>query len=174
MLTRVFPSGSAPVTRRRLLVGAVGVPLLLSASACTEDAPADLPADPDRDALQAARDVEAATLVSLENWPAEDVGSSAVTPAAARTVVSAHVDVLDQTLGQPLGQPLSRAPTASGAESYELDRTLSTGQVVALLDSAADAHTRALRGASPEISPLLASIAASDAALAAAIRQSSR
>ncbi len=170
MLTRVFPSGSAPVTRRRLLVGAVGVPLLLSASACTEDAPAELPADPDRDALQAARDVEAATLVSLENWPAEDVGSSAVTPAAARTVVSAHVDVLDQTLSQPP----SRAPTASRSESYELDRTLSTGQVVALLDSAADDHTRALRGASPEISPLLASIAASDAALAAAIRQSSR
>ena len=63
---------------------------------------------------------------------------------------------------------------AVGIESYELAPSLSTEQVVALLDTAADAHTRALRSASPAISPLLASIAASDAALAAAVRRSSR
>ena len=169
MLARVFPPDVPPVTRRMLLAGAVGIPLLLSTSACTEDPPADLPADPAREALQAAREVEAATLLSLGGWsPDED--ASVVTPADAREAVSAHVDALDDALS---ATP-SATPPPSGSGSEEQVPEISTDQVVVALDAAADNHTRALRTASPEISPLLASIAASDATLAAAIRLSSR
>ncbi len=168
MLARVFPSGSSPVTRRRLLVGAAGVPLLLSASACTQDPADDLPVDPDREALEAAYEVEAATLASLEGWSLK-ANDSTVTPTEARTVINAHISAL----AMALSATPSAAPSSSGSESYELVPTLSTAQTAAVLDSAADDHTRALRSASPEISPLLASIAASDAALAAALRRSS-
>jgi hypothetical protein len=166
MLARVFPSVPAPVTRRRVLVAVAGFPLLLSASACSEDAPVDLPADPDREALEAAHEVEAEALSSLAGWtPGSD--DSGIAPAEARAVIGAHLAALAAALSS------TPSATPSASESNELVPTLSTAQVVTVLDSAADDHTRALRDASPEISPLLASIAASDASLAAAIRRSS-
>ena len=166
MLIRVHPSVPASVTRRRVLLGAVGGSLLLSTGACTDDPPVEPPIDPDRVALEAALELEAAALVSLQGWSAS-AGDRAVTQADALAVVSAHVTAL----GAALGTTPSASPSPS--DSYELVPTLSTGQAVALLDDAASDHTRSLRTASAPISPLLASVAASDAALAAAIRRSS-
>ncbi len=168
MLARVLSLGPAPVTRRVLLIGAVGIPMSLSVTACTGDAPVDLPADPDREALEAAQEVEVATLAALEGWPM-DANDGTVTRAEVSSAISAHIAALVAAL---TSTPPA-IPSPSGSGSYALIPTLSTAQVVAMLDSAASEHTRALRTASPEISPLLASIAASDAAVAAAIRQSS-
>ncbi|MCZ3390199.1 MAG: hypothetical protein LH645_14035 [Actinomycetia bacterium] len=165
----MFPPVPASLTRRRLLLGAVGAPLLLSIGACTDDPPVDLPTDPDRAALEAAQEVEAATRASLEGWPAS-ADYSAVTPADASAVVSAHISAL----ATALSMSPAALPSPSGSEPDVLRPTLSTSEVVAVLDAAASDHTRALRTASPEISPLLASIAASDATLATAILRSNR
>ena len=139
--------------------------MLLAMGACTEDPPVEPPADSDREALEAAREAEAAALAAMEGWEAR-TDASAVAPTEARTVVIAHVTALDDALSA------TPAPSPTGSESLERVPAPSTEQVVALLDDAAGQHTRALRTSSPEISPLLASIAASDAALAAAIRRS--
>jgi hypothetical protein len=167
MLIGVFPPVQASVTRRRVLLSAVGGPLLLSIGACTDDPPAQPPADPDREALQAARDVEAGALAAMVGWDTA-ADESSVTPTDARATVGAHVSALDKAL---TATP-TPTPTGSG-DAYELLPSPDSWQVVVALRSAAKHHTRALRTASPEISPLLASIAASDAALAAAIWRSS-
>ncbi len=173
MLIRVFPPVPASMTRRRLLLGGLGASLLLSVSACTEDPPADLPTDPDRDALEAAKGLEVTTLASLAGWTAGD-DDSAVTPTRARAVVGAHISALATALSTPPTTSAPPTPVPSGSESFLPAPVDFTKQVVAALDAAASDHTRALRTASPQITPLLASIAASDAALAAAIRRSSR
>jgi hypothetical protein len=175
MLIRVLPPVPASVTRRRVLLAAAGGPLVFSIGACTDDPPVEPPADPDREALEAAREVEMTALASIEEWW-PDVAESSITAPNASAVVGAHVIALDDALSAtptPAVQPQTPSPSPSPSLSMELVPAPSTAQVVALLDDAARQHTRALRTASPEISPLLASIAASDAALAAAIRRSS-
>jgi hypothetical protein len=114
-----------------------------------------------------------AALASIDGWW-PDGDESSITAPNASAVVGAHVIALDDALSAtPTPAVQTQTPSPSSSFSVEVVPPPSTGQVVALLDDAARQHTRALRTASPEISPLLASIAASDAALAAAIRRSS-
>lgn len=160
MLARVLPPGSPPMTRRRLLAGTASVPLLMAASACTGDPPAALPADPDRAALEAARDVEAELLDSLAGW--SDQGTL-VDKRRVNEVLEAHLAALDTALGS--------SPSPNPSPSPSTPAAIPTSTAVALVDSATRDHTRALRSASAAISPLLASIAASDAALAGALRR---
>ncbi|MCZ3386302.1 MAG: hypothetical protein LH630_04920 [Actinomycetia bacterium] len=152
------------MTRRRLLTAAVGVPLLLSASACTEDPPVAPPTDPARDALEAARSVEVTTLESLQNWSV-DAGTGTA-PVIVGEVLIGHVAALDEALGT--------SPTPRPLESTDRNTALTLKGVIDLLDAAAAAHTKALRTAPAAVSPLLASIAASDAVLAAATRRGRR
>ena len=159
MLTRVPPEVT-PVTRRRVLMGAATAPVLLLATACTEEPVAPVAPDPDRDALQAAFDIEGGLLAALSSWTAP----SGDDKTAVLQVIESHIDALRTSLGSQ--QSSGSASPSSPAES--------TVSVTRMLDAAADEHSRALRTASPPISPLLASIAASDAALAASLRGSSR
>lgn len=167
MLVRVLPLDPAAPMRRQVLLGAVGAPLLLIIGGCTDQPAVEVAPDPDRQTLEATEEIEAETLSALAGW-SDGADNSAVSRDEARSVISAHI----AALATALSAPPSTAPSSSESESYELVPTLSTAQAVAALDSAADEHTRALRSASAEISPLIASIAASDAALAAAIRRS--
>jgi hypothetical protein len=159
MLTRVFPPVPS-VTRRRLLLGATAIPLALTASGCTQDEPVEPPVDPDRAALQSALETEAALSSVITSW----------TPAtpddqrAALQVVDAHVEALTVALGTGTGTGTGTAGTPSAAP------TVSTREMQRSVDAAADAHTRALRTSGPRVSPLIAAIAASDAALGASLR----
>lgn len=167
MLTRV-PSDLTDVARRRVLLGAAAAPLMLVATGCTDEPAPQVVVDPDREALEAAYGVEDQLGRLLTQWTSS--------PDEARTradaVIGQHLDALSASLGGVLGgEPL---PTASPPESDPAASpdasTATTTDLVRALDDAADAHSRALRTASAPISPLLASIAASDAALAASLR----
>jgi hypothetical protein len=162
MLTRVPPELS-PMTRRRVLLGATVSPLLLVATACTEDPPPTVAPDPDREALQAAYVTEDELRSALTNWAAP----RAADKAAAVGIVDQHLEVL----GTSLGGASSPERTASASASSPAE---TTATVVGRLDAAADEHSKALRTSGAQIGPLLASIAASDAALAASLRGNDR
>lgn len=156
---------SIPLDRRALLraMGA-GVPvgMLVSVSGCRAQAPPPAP-DPDRTALQRALAVEEQLAVAVTGLPPDrhqDLTATAV------EVIEAHVQVLRSTLG-------TAPPAVSPSTSPSADPPPpSTGldDVLTAAGAAADSHTRELRRASASISPLLASLAASDAALAALVR----
>ena len=148
------------LSRRTALWGALTLPLLVSACTNNEATPA---ADPDRIALEAALEVEQELLGVVERW-----NRSGRLPVDAINVVNNHVS----TLGIALGKA-SPSPSPTGSSSYLLvpgGPSVSTQAVIAAADSATNKHTRALRSASPTITPLIASIAASDAAIAAFLR----
>jgi hypothetical protein len=169
MLARVLTPGPTPVTRRRVLLGVAGAPLalaVLTVSSCTEDPPAAPAPDPDREALESARGVENELRATILTWTAEPAEQS-----TALTVVDGHLSALDVALGAASAATMSGSPVPSASSA---DLPTSTATLVTRLDVAVDEHTMALRSASPQISPLLASIAASDAALGAAVRRSTR
>lgn len=168
MLARVLPAAFPPVTRRSLLAGTASLPLLLAASACTSDPPAALPPDPDRAALDAARDVEAELLDSLAGWSEPGM---LLDKRTTSEVLAAHLAALDTALGSSPAPSPSSSSFDSDQLSQSMPAAIPTSTAVALVDAAARDHTRALRSASAAISPLLASIAASDAALAGALRR---
>jgi hypothetical protein len=170
MLTAVHSpvggSTSRP-SRRRVLRGAAMLPVtgaMAVLGGCTEDAPPAEP-DPDRVHLEAARDVESQTLQALiADGPTPD----AATDASA--VLQSHIDALDAALRTAPSPAASSTDSLSGLPSASPTEP-ANGAAVQALDAAATSHTRALRTASAAITPLLASIAASDAALAAALRR---
>lgn len=153
---------STPLPRRALLrLAGTGVPagLLLTVAGCTEET-SPPPPDPDRVALENAlvveeqlRDVVAA-LPTDPQW--------AVT-LEATGVVGVHLEVLRTALGESTPSPSVSSSPSTGWPADLVDLLEAT-------DAAVDSHTAALRQASPAISPLLASLAASDAALAALVR----
>ena len=161
MLTRVPPELS-PMTRRRVLLGATVSPLLLVATACTEDPPPTVAPDPDREALQAAYVTEDELRSALTNWAAP----RAADKAAAVGIVDQHLEVLGTSLGGASSPERTASASAGPAET--------TATVIRRLDAAADEHSKALRTSGAQIGPLLASIAASDAALAASLRGNDR
>jgi hypothetical protein len=183
MLARVLDADPTSVTRRRVLLGASGFPLVLAAStvsACTDDPPVAPPPDPDRQALESAHVIEGDLRATILAWTAE----SALQPTApgskelqvtALAVVDGHLSALDAALGSSASASTDPPEGSSSAPSTSAaDLPVSTATLVASLDAVVDEHTEALRSASPAISPLLASVAASDAALGAAVRRSAR
>ena len=154
-------------SRRTALCGALTLPLLLSA--CTND-DATPAADPDRAALESALDVELALYDVVGNMQGLRI-RDALQPLGA---VQAHVDALDSALGQPPSVTAELAPLGSASPSVSSSPSPSpfstVEEAIRAADRAVNSHTRALRTASAEISPLLASIAASDAAVAAFLR----
>lgn len=161
MLTRVPPE-LTPMTRRRVLLGAAVSPLLFVATACTEDPPPTVAPDPDRDALQAAYVTEDQLRSALTSWAAPRGDDK----AAAVGIVDQHLEVLSTSLGGASSPERTSSASAGPAET--------TATVIRRLDAAADEHSKALRTSSAQIGPLLASIAASDAALAASLRGNDR
>ena len=154
---------STPLPRRALLrVAGTGVPagLLLAVAGCTEEEASPPPPDPDRSALENALAVEEQLRDVVSALPPDRQGAVA---AEAVGVVGAHLEVLRSALGESTPSP-SGSPSPSTASPTDLV------EVLAATDVAVDSHTAALRQASSATSPLLASLAASDAALAALIR----
>ncbi len=160
MLTRVPPE-LTPMTRRRVLLGAAASPLLFVATACTEDPAPTVATDPDREALQAAYATEDELSSALTSWTAPRPEDK----AAAVGIVAQHLEALSTSLGGASSLESTASASASASSPAE-----TTATVIRRLDAAADEHSRALRTSSAEISPLLASIAASDASLAASLR----
>lgn len=166
MLTGVFAANPSPMSRRRLLLGAVSVPVVLTVGACTDDSPIELPADPERTALSAARVDEQVVRAALATWPGSEREGD-VTALEGLAIIDAHIAALDASLANATA--LAPSGSASASTSDHVVPLVSTERVIELLHDAVTAHTRALRSATAQISPLLASIAGSDAALAAAI-----
>jgi hypothetical protein len=142
-----------------MLSGAVVGTVAGVLAGCTSE-PEAPPVDPDRLHLEGARDVEAQLLEVLRAAPTGDV------PEAAVVAVEQHLTALDAALGRQ-GAPSSSASASSSTSASPTDAQ--TGPLRAA-DRAAAQHTKALRSTSAAITPLLASIAASDAAIAAALR----
>ena len=149
---------SAPLPRRAVLrVAGTGVPagLLLALAGCTEEAPSP-PPDPDRAAMENALAVEERLRDVVAALPPDPQRA-----AEAVGVVGVHLEVLRTALGESTPSPSASPSTTPPADLVDL---------LEAADAAVDSHTAALRQASPAISPLLASLAASDAALAALVR----
>ena len=146
--------------REVLLLGAVSLPLLLSA--CTNE-DATPPADPDRVSLEEALGVETALLVTVANVRGSGTGAEQSVHA-----VQAHVMTLASALRQSPSATAGIATPSGASASPALP--VSVDDAVRAADRAASAHTRALRSSSAEVTPLLASIAASDAAVASVLR----
>jgi hypothetical protein len=158
-----------------MLLGAASMPLLVagctSGAGDTVDTDGSVP-DPDRSALENALDIEQTLYLVVGN-----VTSGGRDIVRALFAVSAHLRALDTALGQPasvvaalegIRTPL---PTASPSPSQSSGRPPTVEQAVRAADRAVNAHVRALRSASATVTPLLASIAASDAAIAAFLRR---
>ncbi|MFL6182726.1 MAG: hypothetical protein ACJ73J_10510 [Actinomycetes bacterium] len=154
-----------PLSRRAALGGALALPFLVSA--CTQDdrAPAT---DPDRTALEAALEAEKDLYMVIANLKTGG-GRAGLQPFWA---VDAHVKALDAALGQAPSVTFDIAPPGSPSPppSPSQQRSPSVDEAIRAADHAVNAHDRALRAASAEITPLIASIAASDAAVAAYLR----
>lgn len=173
MVTRVAAQrrGMLPamqgVTRRRFLTAPV---LLLGGStlAACSDRPAPVALDPERERLDAALVLESQLLLDATTWAADDPSRMPVT-----TVFSTHVERLQQTLTGTT--PPSASATDDPATSTELTTDSPTPPTTAGLAEqvrrAVAAHTRALRDADPPVAQLLASIAASDAAVVDSLRR---
>jgi hypothetical protein len=149
-----------PVSRRSVLIaplGAVAV-LLVGCRSSTEE-PA--PVDPDRVSLTAALEREESLLQLTAGWRGT---TDLLTPAAAMAMVTAHIDALKQTLG---GGP---TPTASVTPTQDNPPASSDRQLAAAASDTALAHRRALMTTGGPTARLLASLSASDAALARAVR----
>lgn len=158
-----------PLSRRALVAGAMAVPAVALAACSRTPEPA--PADPERQQLEAAREVEAQLLVALQ--------SDDSTPSDATEAVEQHLQALAGALGETEPTPsASASPSATSSPSVTASSAPSDGLAilspVKAADRAADEHTRGLRVATARITPLLASIAASDAAIAAALRAGER
>lgn len=175
MLTAVHP-----LTRRRLLLGVVGLPSLAAVtagtSACTSNPPAP-GIDPNRAALEGALVIERALLDVVTAWDGADPAQLALS-----VVVTEHIEALQSALADasespatpptPSTPPTPTATTTPTEDAATGDATTDTVRRAA--DDAADQHTRALRAASAMVTPLLASLAASDAAMAASLRGAGR
>ena len=163
MLTAV----RSTLSRRQVILGSLCLPVL-AATACTDD-PEPPPPDPDRVALENALEVEQELYVVVGNLKA--AGRDAVMVFGA---VEAHVQALDTALGDPPSMTVEMTPFESDSPTpSSLERFVSVDEAVRAADRAVNAHLRALRSASAVISPLLASVAASDAAIAAYLRGAS-
>lgn len=153
------------------------MPLLVagctSGAGDTVDTDGSVP-DPDRSALENALDIEQTLYLVVGN-----VTSGGRDIVRALFAVSAHLRALDTALGQPasvvaalegIRTPLPTA-SPSPSPSQSSGRPPTVEQAVRAADRAVNAHVRALRSASATVTPLLASIAASDAAIAAFLRR---
>lgn len=156
---------SSPLDRRALLRAmGVGVPAgVLLVSGCRAQTPPPTP-DPDRLALERALAVEEQLADAVAGLP-PDLRSPLT--ATEVEVVDAHVQVLRSALDVA---SQSASPSASPSASLP-PSSAGLDDVLTAADAATDSHTLALRRASASISPLLASLAASDAALAALVRR---
>lgn len=159
MLAAVRPT----LSRRRAILGGLCLPML-AATACTSD-PEQPPPDPDRVALESALDIELNLSMVMGNLKAEGLDA-----LMAFGAVEAHVKALDTALGQPPSVTAEVAPLGSASPSPSPPTFASVEEGIRAADRAVNAHSRALRSVSAEITPLLASIAASDAAVAAYLR----
>jgi hypothetical protein len=130
-------------------------------SGCT-DKPSPIPIDPDRVALLAAFERERSLLAQSLLWDGE-----AVPAAEVRAVLQTHVERLASTVSTPVTPTSTATPTLTGSsvvtEPSTLDLAREAGRV-------ADEHTQSIPAAGAQTAQLLASLAASDAALAAYLR----
>lgn len=145
------------VSRRTVLVAPVALALGASVAGCTAP-PAPIAHDPDRDALDAALLLEQSLSSHAGTWTGGPVSRESVIH-----VLDAHVTRLTQTLG-PSASPTTPSPTTPPPTPSTSTQALRTAAA-----RAATAHTKASQSAGPQTAQLLASLAASDAAIAAAL-----
>jgi hypothetical protein len=127
-------------------------------SACTDE-PALIPIDPDRVALLAALDRERNLLAQGASWQGDAVPATEV-----QRVLHIHVERLASTVRTSV---TSTSPTPTSTPVVVVPSTLELAREA---DRVADEHTRSIPAAGAETAQLLASLAASDAALAAYLR----
>jgi hypothetical protein len=169
--------------RRSLLRIAATLPVVVCAwplAGCTSDSPE--PADPDRESVEAALAAEEALAAAIASWPAASSYQTAL--------VAAHTAVLRETLGMSSApasaassSPSTSATSAATSSTSSATTVSTTGSTTGSTTSRSDvvraandterSHLRALTSVSAAVSPLLASLAASDAALAESLQPSS-
>ena len=153
------------VSRRAFVispVAAAGSLLTLGlVSGCT-DKPSAIPVDPDRVALLAALERERGLLAQSLRWEGDEVPAAEV-----HRVLQTHVERLADTVSTPV-TPTSTATSPTPTTSVVT--APSTLDVAREADRVADEHTQSVSAAGAETAQLLASLAASDAAVAAYLR----
>ncbi|HVQ87618.1 MAG TPA: hypothetical protein VMT88_05485 [Actinomycetes bacterium] len=162
------------VSRRAVLLSpALAAGSIVTAAAlagCTDEAP-PVAIDPDRVALTAAL-VREQQLLNNAQAVARTERQSAIAAAGMQqieAVLTTHVETLTATLGGSTPSPSTTLTTP------ELTPQELTAQELARAsDRVAQEHTRALRTVGDEPARLLASLAASDAALASFLRFAQR
>jgi hypothetical protein len=154
------------VPRRSVLLAPVALAAAAATAACTDTAPPPPPTDPDRVALEAAQTIEAELLGLAGRWSVAATGATRLATQVT-DVLEAHLATLATTLGStPVGTP--SASTTSAEPELVTSSTLAIAAA-----RAAHAHTTSLRSTGGQAAQLLASIAASDSAIADALRKSS-
>lgn len=153
------------VSRRAFVispVAAAGSLLTLGlVSGCT-DKPSAIPVDPDRVALLAALERERSLLAESLLWEGD-----AVAAAEVHLVLQTHVERLADTVSTPVTPTSTATPTPTSTSVVTAPSTLDLAREA---DRVADGHTQSIPAAGAETAQLLASLAASDAAVAAYLR----
>lgn len=149
------------VTRRTVLAAPVILAATAALAGCSDPAP-PVAVDPDRERLAAALVIESGLLDDVAAW----TGSSVLRDQLV-AVFTTHVERLRQTLADPAGgASTTSSPSAQPSESAP---PVTTVQLTQRVGRAVVAHSRALREADPPTAQLLASLAASDTAVSAAL-----
>jgi len=153
------------LSRRAVLLTPLALAAGSSLAACSDSPPEPAPVDPDRQALAAALDEEMTLQAMAHAWAPV---SSAANPSAqvVATLLDVHVATLARTLSVATSSPppsASAAPTGSGPSEAP---PVTTADLAHAAERAAGQHIRASRTVSPAAAQLMASLAASDSALA--------
>jgi hypothetical protein len=115
--------------------------------------------------VQEALAAEEALAAAIASWPAATSNET--------DLVTAHIAALRQTLGMSATPTTSLSQPASPSASASTRSATSQSDVVRTAVATEQTHLRSLKSVSSSISPLLAALAASDAALAESLRPSS-
>ena len=128
-------------------------------SGCT-DKPSAIPIDPDRVALLAALEREQSLLAQSLSWEGD-----AVPAAEVHRALQTHVERLASTVSTSVTPTATPTPTSTSVVTSP-----STLDLAREANRVADVHAQSIPAAGGETAQLLASLAASDAAIAAYLR----
>jgi hypothetical protein len=157
-----------PVHRRTVLLAPLAAVTGYLLVGCTDAATSPAPSDPEREALMNALNQEADLRQLASRW--FEAGNTVVNPQTVAAVLTTHVDTLARTL-RATASPVTSTPVVPSTAASPADAPPVTADTLATAAfRTARSHRRTLMTFSAPAAQLLASIAASDVALATSLR----